>query len=114
VRWIMRLHSEMSGLCPWRRLLFGDDLARALFGYVGPSNTLKLVGTGDGGLEELKDEFNGGQVQYAYTRVTDPNTQTTKFVLFNWVGFAASCSRPCAAVLSRRNEIGCSSGNFIY
>ena len=43
------------------------------------------MGTGDGGLEELKDEFNGGHIQYAFARVVDPNSGTSKFVLVNWV-----------------------------
>ena len=34
----------------------------ALFGYVAQTNVLKLVETGDGGLEELVGEFNSGQV----------------------------------------------------
>ena len=58
---------------------------RALFGYVGQTNTLKLVETGEGGLEELKDKFKGGHIQYAYARVIDPNSQMSKFVLVNWV-----------------------------
>ena len=80
---------------------------RAIFGYEGNSNDLKVVETGgavhtntlytglyetvcvlvllDGGLDELVDEMSGGKCLYAFLRVTDPNTQLPKNVLINWV-----------------------------
>ena len=39
----------------------------------------------DGGIEELSEELNSGKIQYAYCRVTDPNTGLPKYVLINWV-----------------------------
>lgn len=57
---------------------------RALFGYEGQTNDLKLVSTGDGGLEELCDELNSGKIMYAFARIEDPTTSLTKFLLINW------------------------------
>lgn len=58
----------------------------AVFGYVGNSNDLKVVETGDGDLEEMVEELSGGKVMYAFIQVTDPNTQLPKNVLVNWAG----------------------------
>lgn len=35
------------------------------------------------------DSLNSGKIQYAYCRVTDPNTGLAKFVLVNWQGDGA-------------------------
>lgn len=64
-------------------LIFSLNL-RALFGYEGQSNDLKVVATGDGGLEELAEDLNTGKIQYAFVSVQDPKTTLTKFVLINW------------------------------
>ncbi|KAL1924197.1 uncharacterized protein VTP21DRAFT_7232 [Calcarisporiella thermophila] len=58
----------------------------ALYGYDRGTNDLKLIATGDGGLEELAEEFNDGQIQYAFARVQDPNFDLPKFILISWVG----------------------------
>ncbi|KAK9236262.1 hypothetical protein V1525DRAFT_407510 [Lipomyces kononenkoae] len=60
----------------------------ALFSYGAGfnNNTLKLQATGAGDLDELQDEFSDGKIQYAFVRVTDPNTQLPKFVLIGWCG----------------------------
>ena len=44
-----------------------------------------LVGKGDGGLEQLADEFHSGKILYAYCKVIDPNMELPKYVLINWV-----------------------------
>lgn len=69
------------------------SICRALFGYEGQSNDLKVVETGDGGLAELASELNEGKIQYAFVRVIDPNTSLTKFVLINWQGEGAQTLR---------------------
>ncbi|KAK7477493.1 hypothetical protein BaRGS_00031257 [Batillaria attramentaria] len=69
-----------------------SDTNWAIFGYEGLTNTLKTVSTGDGGLEEVADEVNSGHIQYAYCRVTDPNTALPKYVLINWQGEGAQDS----------------------
>jgi len=56
----------------------------ALFGYEGQSNVLKPVSTGEDGLEELVEDFNPSQIQYAFLKVEDPKTSLPKFVLINW------------------------------
>ena len=50
----------------------------------GLTNVLKLVSTGDGGLDELIEDFNPGKIQYAFLKVEDPKTSLPKFVLINW------------------------------
>lgn len=60
-----------------------------MFGYEGLTNVLKVVETGDGGIEELADEVNSSKVQYAYCRIKDPNTDLPKYVLINWQGEGA-------------------------
>lgn len=57
----------------------------AMFGYDKGTNDLKVLGQGDGGLEELEDEFMDGKIQYAFVRIIDPNTELNKFILIAWV-----------------------------
>ena len=64
-----------------------------MYGYEGNSNDLKFVEKGDGGLEELVDELNGGKVMYAFIKVIDPNTKLPKNVLVNWMGEGVPSSR---------------------
>ncbi|KAK7109940.1 drebrin-like protein B isoform X2 [Littorina saxatilis] len=64
-----------------------------VFGYEGPTTSfLKVVESGDGGIEEMNEELNSGKIQYAYCRVTDPNTGLPKYVLINWQGEGAQDS----------------------
>jgi len=65
----------------------------ALFGYEGQTNVLKLESTGDGGLDELIEDFNPGKIQYAFLKVEDPKTSLPKFVLINWQGETAPGNR---------------------
>ncbi|KAF9127087.1 hypothetical protein BG015_004600, partial [Linnemannia schmuckeri] len=58
----------------------------AMFGYDKGTNDLKVLGQGDGGLEELEDEFMDGKIQYAFARIIDPNTELNKFILIAWCG----------------------------
>ncbi|KAF9954660.1 hypothetical protein BGZ72_004418 [Mortierella alpina] len=62
----------------------GDNWA--LFGYDKGTNDLKVLGQGNGGLEELQEEFMDGKVQYAFVRIVDPNSKLNKFVLVAWCG----------------------------
>ncbi|KAF9288354.1 hypothetical protein BGZ68_000396 [Mortierella alpina] len=62
----------------------GDNWA--LFGYDKGTNDLKVLGQGNGGLEELQEEFMDGKVQFAFARVLDPNSKLNKFVLIAWCG----------------------------
>ena len=40
--------------------------------------------SGDGGLDELTEDFNPSKIQYAFLKVEDPKTSLPKFVLINW------------------------------
>ena len=44
-----------------------------------------LTGT-EGELADLIEEFSEGRVQFAYVKVTDPNTGLPKNVLIGWCG----------------------------
>lgn len=57
---------------------------RALFGYEGTTNILKVVSTGSGGLIELTDELNSGKILYAFVKITNDKTDLTKYLLVNW------------------------------
>ena len=57
----------------------------ALFTY-GKDFVVKVVGTGDGGLEELKDEFEGSRIHLALSRVSEPLSNLPRFVFISWCG----------------------------
>ncbi|XP_064087145.1 LOW QUALITY PROTEIN: drebrin-like protein [Macrobrachium nipponense] len=78
----------------------------ALFGYEGQSNVLKVVGTGEDGIEELAEDLNSSKVMYAVVKVTDPNTTRPKVVLINWQGEGAPTLRKgtCARHLNDVNK----------
>lgn len=57
---------------------------RALYGYEGQTNNLKLVSSGEGGVEELCEDLNSGKIMYAFVRIEDPKTGLKKFLLINW------------------------------
>ncbi|XP_066979243.1 drebrin-like protein B isoform X3 [Macrobrachium rosenbergii] len=78
----------------------------ALFGYEGQSNVLKVVGTGEDGIEELAEDLNSSKIMYAVVKVTDPNTTRPKVVLINWQGEGAPTLRKgtCARHLNDVNK----------
>lgn len=52
-------------------------------------NKLELTKTGTGGLSELADSLDDGQVQYGYVRIeyaNDKESTRVKFVLVVWIG----------------------------
>ncbi|KAG2226392.1 hypothetical protein INT45_000560 [Circinella minor] len=57
-----------------------------IYSYDKGTNDLRVQGSGDGGLEELNDEFSDGKIQFAYARVIDPNTELPKYVFIAWCG----------------------------
>lgn len=75
----------------------------ALFGYEGHSNVLKLVSTGEDGLEELIEDFNPSKIQYAFLKVEDPKTSLPKFVLINWQGESAPGTRKGSCAMHLRD-----------
>lgn len=56
-----------------------------MFGYEGQTNNLKVVGSGNGGLEEMIDSLNSSHIMYAFCRVIDTKTSLPKCLLINWV-----------------------------
>lgn len=66
---------------------------RALFGYEGQTNDLKLVSKGPGGIEEMIEDLNSGKIMYAFVKVNDPKTSLPKCVLINWQGEGANTVR---------------------
>lgn len=57
---------------------------RALFGYEGHSNILKVISTGNGGLIELTEELNSGKILYGFLNISNEKTNLTKYLLINW------------------------------
>lgn len=49
------------------------------------------VDKGDGGLEQLVNEFNQSQIQYAFCVATDTITDISRFILINWVNESGGC-----------------------
>ncbi|XP_012255674.1 drebrin-like protein [Athalia rosae] len=83
-----------SLVAAWRSVV--DDKSStdwAVFSYEGQSNDLKVVATGDGGLEEMIEELNSGKIMYAFCRVIDKKTSLPKCVLINWQGEGAPIVR---------------------
>jgi hypothetical protein len=67
----------------------GNDTDWVLITYDGPrSNTLKLEGTGSGGLHELKSHLRPDVVMYGLFRTTEKidDSVTVKFVHIDWRG----------------------------
>jgi hypothetical protein len=56
----------------------------ALFGYSKGDVILKEKG--EGGLEELEEEFDPSQIQYAFASCVDPTTNLPKYVFISWCG----------------------------
>jgi len=78
----------------WKEVLDDkSDINWALLGYDGQTSDLNLVAKGDGGLEELAEEFNSGKIQYALARVKVPEKNVEKIALINWQGEGAPLSR---------------------
>ncbi|XP_054732183.1 drebrin-like protein [Anastrepha obliqua] len=78
----------------WKDVL--DDKSStnwSLYGYEGQTNELKVVGSGEGGLEELCEDLNSGKIMYAFVRIEDPKTGLKKFLLINWQGEGAPVLR---------------------
>ncbi|XP_004537721.1 drebrin-like protein isoform X1 [Ceratitis capitata] len=78
----------------WKDVL--DDKSStnwSLYGYEGQTNELKVVGSGEGGVEELCEDLNSGKIMYAFVRIEDPKTGLKKFLLINWQGEGAPVLR---------------------
>ena len=49
-------------------------------------SVLKVQTTGEGELLDMIDEFSDGRIQFAFVKITDPNTRLPKSVLVAWCG----------------------------
>ncbi|KAJ3267527.1 hypothetical protein HK104_005798, partial [Borealophlyctis nickersoniae] len=71
----------------YQKVLSASDPTNwALYSYDKGGNDLKLVESGDGGLEELSQEFEESKIQYAFARVVEPISGLPKYVLIAWCG----------------------------
>ncbi|ODQ67570.1 hypothetical protein NADFUDRAFT_82014 [Nadsonia fulvescens var. elongata DSM 6958] len=63
------------------------SISWAVFNYeASTTNALKPYAQGSSDLEDFVEEFDDGKVQFGFARITDPNSQLTKFVLIGWCG----------------------------
>ncbi|KAJ1811658.1 actin binding protein, partial [Coemansia sp. RSA 2599] len=70
-----------------QRILSNDSsISWAVYGFDRGGVALNVQSEGNGGLDELAEEFDDGKVQFAFVRVQDPNTQLPKFVFISWCG----------------------------
>ncbi|XP_014675039.1 PREDICTED: drebrin-like protein B [Priapulus caudatus] len=91
-----------SLLAAWKAVVSDKDPTNwAIMSYEPNSNILKVVSTGEDGLEEMIDDLNSGKIMYAYCKVEDSHTTLNKFVLINWQGEGAPIARKgtCASHL---------------
>ncbi|KAJ3257045.1 hypothetical protein HDU77_002882 [Chytriomyces hyalinus] len=58
----------------------------AIFGYDRMSNDLKVIESGDGGLDELAEEWDDSKILYAVARVVEPISNLPKTVFISWCG----------------------------
>ncbi|KAK5578244.1 hypothetical protein RB653_003197 [Dictyostelium firmibasis] len=66
-----------------------NDIDWVLFGYEGGnSNTIILLGKGNGGVNELISNLNDNLVAYGLVRIVEKidNSDTIKFAYINWIG----------------------------
>lgn len=71
----------------WKRVMDAHSNTNwALFGYEGTSFDLKLVGEGEDGIEEMKEDLSASRIMYAFLKVEDPKTSLPKFVFLHWQG----------------------------
>ncbi|TKR64722.1 hypothetical protein L596_025212 [Steinernema carpocapsae] len=65
----------------------------AIFGYEGNSNILKIVETGDDGLEGFCDAFDAGHLLYGVIAIQLPGITNPKVILVHWQGEGVSFAR---------------------
>ena len=63
-----------------------DSTDWALFGYDGKSFDLKVVSTGEDGIEELVEDLNPSKIMYGFIQVKDPKSTLPKYVFLHWQG----------------------------
>ncbi|KAJ3067008.1 hypothetical protein HDU98_009761 [Podochytrium sp. JEL0797] len=58
----------------------------AIFGYDKMSNDLKVIASGEDGLEELEEEWDDSKILYAFAKVVEPISKLPKLVFISWCG----------------------------
>jgi len=84
-----------------------------LMGYEGSSNSLKLVATGQGDLDELITHLKDDQILYGLYRTTDTidNTVAVKFVMIVWVGESVPIIRK-ARITTHKGDVTSFMGQY--
>jgi len=78
----------------WKKVCDGNDPTDwALYGYEGNTFDLKLISTGEDGIEEMVDDLNANKILYAFIKVMDPKTSLAKFVFLQWQGESALATK---------------------
>ena len=78
----------------WKSVLDpNDDTNWALFGYEGNTFDLKLIGSGEDGVEELSEDLNANKIMYGFLQIDDPKTSLPKYVFLVWQGESAPGTR---------------------
>ncbi|KAJ2465734.1 actin binding protein, partial [Coemansia sp. RSA 2320] len=82
------LSAHAAEIASTHQRIVGNDqeISWAIYGFDRGGNVLNVQAQGNGGLEELADEFDDGKVQFAFARVVDPNSRLAKFVFISWCG----------------------------
>ena len=63
-----------------------DSTDWALFGYEGKTFDLKVVSSGEDGIEEMVDDLSPSKILYGFIRVKDPRSTLPKYVFLHWQG----------------------------
>jgi len=80
-----------------------SDTNWVLFGYEGTSFDLKLISTGEDGVDEMKEDLNASKIMYGFLRLQDPKTSLPKYVFFHWQGESVPGSRKGKAATHLRD-----------
>ena len=85
----------------------------ALFGYDGKTFDLKVVETGEDGIEEMVNDLNASKILYGFMRVKDPKSGLPKYVFLHWQGEGCPVTLKGQASNLLKN-IGCSCTHCTY
>jgi len=80
-----------------------SDTNWVLFGYEGTSFDLKLISTGEDGVDEMKEDLNASKIMYGFLRLQDPKTSLPKYVFFHWQGESVPGTRKGKAATHLRD-----------
>ena len=64
---------------------------------------MKLISTGEDGVDEMKEDLNASKIMYGFLRLQDPKTSLPKYVFFHWQGESVPGSRKGKAATHLRD-----------